>query len=278
MLALLIGVSRWRFWLYLGGTYLVGYTAGAASLAAFRQPWFWVHLLFFLFPANLLLYGLNDLCDSDTDARNPKKGTKEVRLTASQRLVVRRAVLVVLIGGFVLALFQRRPGEVVTLVSFCALAAAYSVPPVRLKARPVVDSASNVLYALPGFLGYQHAGAQAVPAVAVLVAGLWTAAMHLFSAIPDIESDRASGLATTASVLGERGSLLVCSILWVAFTAAVVGAGVLRPWSLALIAYPLIALLLLICGPAAVGRVYWYFPAVNAGMGAGAFFLLARQL
>lgn len=278
MPALLLGVSRWRFWLYLAGTYLVGYTAGAESLAQFRQPWFWVHLAFFLFPANLLLYGLNDLYDSDTDEQNPKKGTVEVRLSAPERLIVRRAVLIVLAGALVLVLVQRRPGEVLTLVSFCALAAAYSVPPVRLKARPVVDSASNVLYALPGFLGYQHAGAQGVPAVAVLVAGLWTAAMHLFSAIPDIESDRSSGLSTTAAVIGDRGSLLVCALLWTAFAAAAVRSGVLWPWSLSLIVYPLVPLLLILSAPAAVGRVYWYFPVINAILGAGAFFLLARQM
>jgi len=277
-LVLLAQLSRWRFWLYLGGTYLVGYAAGASWLGQFKEARFWAHLLFFMFPANLLLYGLNDLFDSDTDVLNPKKGSMELRLDGSVRPFVLRAVLAAFGLALILAFYQRRPVEVLLLGLFCGLSFAYSVPPLRLKARPGLDSASNVLYALPGFLGYSHAGGGAVTALAVITAGLWTAAMHLFSAIPDIKSDVMAGVRTSATVLGTRGSLAVCALMWSAFAGIVIHRSGLLPWSLGLTVYPVIPLVLLLGRSDAVGRVYWYFPIINALVGAGAFFVLVRKL
>jgi 4-hydroxybenzoate polyprenyltransferase len=277
-LVFLAQLSRWRFWLYLGGTYLVGYTAGASSLDQFKEARFWAHLLFFMFPANLLLYGLNDLFDSDTDVLNPKKGSMELRLDGSVRPSVLRAVLAAFGLALILAFYQRRPVEVLLLGLFCGLSVAYSTPPIRLKARPVLDSASNILYALPGFLGYHHAGGGAVTAFAVITAGLWTAAMHLFSAIPDIKSDVMAGVRTSATVLGTRGSLAVCALMWSAFAGIVIHRSGLLPWSLGLTVYPVIPLVLLLGRSDAVGRVYWYFPIINALVGAGAFFVLVGRL
>jgi 4-hydroxybenzoate polyprenyltransferase len=39
-------------------------------------------------------------------------------------------------------------------------------------------------------------------------------AWHTFSAIPDIEPDTKAGIATTATILGEQGTLLYCFGLW----------------------------------------------------------------
>ena len=69
----LLKVSRPRFWLYLFGPYIVGLAAGAAvrtDLASMSAIAFGVY---FLFPANLLIYGVNDIFDFDTDKLNPKK-------------------------------------------------------------------------------------------------------------------------------------------------------------------------------------------------------------
>ena len=63
-------ISRPRFWLYLGGTYLVGYSAGIQQLTDFSTPIFWLYLLFFLLIANVFLYGINDYADEDKYDRN----------------------------------------------------------------------------------------------------------------------------------------------------------------------------------------------------------------
>ena len=70
----LIKVIRPRFWLYIFGPYLVGLAAGASSRVDFLRFDALLFGLYFLFPANLLIYGINDIFDFETDRRNPKKG------------------------------------------------------------------------------------------------------------------------------------------------------------------------------------------------------------
>lgn len=270
----LIGVSRWRFWLYLAGTYLVGSAAGAGSVSDLNCPRFWAHLVFFLFPANLMLYGVNDLFDTDTDAINPKKGSVEHRLSESNR----STVLAGTAGAAVLALalipLQNTAAAALTMAAFVALSVGYSAPPFRLKRVPILDSLSNILYALPGFLGYAQVSGRSAGPSAFAAAGLWTAAMHLYSAVPDIDSDRAAGISTTATLLGRRAALAVCTILWLAFALWVSAAGILWPWSLALLIYPAVSAAVLLRPPEIAVRVYWFFPTINSALGMLGFFLL----
>jgi len=261
----LLAISRPRFWLYLAGTYLVGFTAGATTLADFLTAGFWLHLLYFLVPANVFLYGVNDLFDEDTDRHNPKKGGREHRLVRPERRAVALAVGISCALG--LALLAAAPAwwARTFLLAFLLLGAGYSVPPLRFKARPALDFPSNVLYAMPGFLGYLQASGSLPPVVALVGAACWTGAMHLFSAVPDIDADRTAGLATSATVLGARPSLVVCALLW-AVAAGCAGWLIRQPVAVVGAIYPL-ASLVLATRPERVERAYWYFPAVNALVG-----------
>ena len=51
-----------------------------------------VGLLFFLIPYNLLMYGINDVCDYDSDMRNPRKGGVEGAVTLREYQLVDRVV------------------------------------------------------------------------------------------------------------------------------------------------------------------------------------------
>ena len=100
--------------------------------------------------------------------------------------------------------------------------------------------------------------------------------MHLFSAVPDIEADRAAGLATSATVLGTRGSLAVCAVLWSmsCYAAwALVGIPVALPAAM----YPSAAVAVAF-RPDHVARAYWYFPALNALAGFVLFVVAAAAL
>ncbi len=267
-------VTRPRFWLYLAGPYLLGYTAGASSLRDLLAPEFWLYLAFFLGPANLLLYGVNDLADADTDAVNPKKGTMEARLDGRERPLARAVLVCLLVSGLAVAGLPSWPARGL-LVLFVALALGYSLPPFRFKARPILDMASNFLYALPGFVGYLQAGGGRTQPTVVAFAWCWTAAMHLFSAIPDIASDRQAGVVTTATRLGAARSLALCGALWGVGGGLLLAGGVLWPWSLLALLYPAIPLVLLWRGGGGVGRAYWAFPLLNGALGMLAFFLIA---
>lgn len=269
----LVAVTRPRFWLYLAGPYLLGYAAGTSLSLQWLQPKCWLYLAFFMLPANLLLYGVNDLGDADTDAVNPKKGTLEARLDGRERLLSRTVLGCLLLGIVAVAALPSWPARGLMLLFF-ALSWGYSQRPLRFKGRPFIDMASNILYALPGFIGYLQVGGTWPPMSVVAFAWCWTAAMHLFSAIPDISSDRQAGVATTATKLGAARSLVLCAALWGTGSLLLIMDGVLWPWNLMTIIYPIIPLALLWRRVADVTRVYWTFPVLNGTLGMLTFFVI----
>lgn len=262
----ILKMSRPRFWLYLAGPFLVGYTASAFSLDAFSDWRFWVLLFYFLIPANILLYGVNDLADQDTDAFNAKKDDKEGRLVDYQRRFVYTALA--LSGMFSLSMFFILPSYTWFLFGlFLLLSLGYSLPPTRLKAKPFVDFLSNILYVLPGFIGFMF-DQDVQPSVWIsLAASFWAFAMHLFSAIPDIEPDKKAGLLTTAVFLGFKKSLFMTFFFWTASFLCALYSGALGGAVYAFIVYPVLPLILLLRKNIDIERVYWVYPFINAVLG-----------
>jgi 4-hydroxybenzoate polyprenyltransferase len=260
----LLSVSRPRFWLYLGGTALVGVVWGASSLESVLQLVPVALVAYFLLPANLFLYGVNDRFDAPTDAQNPRKGAggPEVRSRDDRR--VDAAVLGAGLLGLPFAIWLPPLGTL-ALLGFLALAVGYSAPPARFKARPLLDSLSNGLYVLPGVVGYA-ATAGRLPAAAVLLAGwAWTMGMHTYSAIPDVEPDRAAGVATTATLLGPPRALAYVICCWV---VAAIAATLHDPrLGLLFAAYPVLGSAIGIA-EVSVARAYRWFPWANAALGA----------
>ena len=258
----LLRLSRPRFWLYLAGPAMVGVVYAAESVGELFTPLTVGLVAYFLVPANAFLYGVNDVFDADIDEENPKKADKEVRYQGG------RDVVAVVVGSGVLAvaalpLLPTR--AVVGMLVFLALAIEYSAPPFRFKTKPLLDSLSNGLYLLPGVVAYA-AVADAYPPTAALVgAWLWTMAMHTFSAIPDIEPDRAAGIRTTATVLGQRWTYGYCGVVWLA--AAVAFAAVHPLLGGLLGVYP-VFLAGVALSDVDVDRAYWWFPILNTAVGA----------
>ena len=255
-------VSRPRFWLYLAGPVLVGAAWGADSLAALYSLPVLVLFLYFLVPANLVLYGINDRFDREVDANNPKKGDREI---VWQRDPTITGAIVVASAVGVATFYVTPVAAWGYLAGFFLLAVLYSTPPFRLKARPVVDSVANGLYILPGTAMYVTLAGVHPPLVALIGAWLWTMGMHTFSAIPDIDPDRRAGIQTTATTVGVRGALVYCVLCWSA-TAIVFGSIDLRAGALLSI-YPAF-LLIIHFGSVSIRRAYWWFPALNTVVGA----------
>lgn len=263
LVSVIYSLSRPRFWFYLAGPYLVGFAIVQTQFRDMLSFQFLYGLFFFLIPANVFLYGINDLSDRDTDAFNPKKTSRELKTTDSNRGIYLNAVLIS--AALAAPLFIMMPlFASLLLLVFMLLSAFYSAPPFRLKAKPFVDSASNILYAFPAFIAmYQFAGTTLpLPALAAIFA--WTAAMHLFSAIPDITSDSKAGLRTTAVVLGERWSLFTCALLWT-FTAVI--SVFYSMMFIFMFAYPTLCFWLLKERSAHIERIYWLFPYINTVIG-----------
>jgi 4-hydroxybenzoate polyprenyltransferase len=257
----LLTLSRPRFWLYLAGPVIVGVAAAARTPAELFDPLAVALFAYFLLPANLFLYGVNDLFDADVDAENPKKDGREARWQGGRRVVA----AVVVSGLLGVGLFAATPALAWPyLAGFGFLAVEYSAPPFRFKTTPFLDSASNGLYILPGAAAFAALSGTHPPLAALVGAWLWTMGMHTFSAIPDIEPDREAGIETTATVLGEERTYAYCGAAWI--TAAIVFAFVDTRISLLLLAYPVVVFALY-WSEVPTERAYWWYPALNTLVG-----------
>jgi len=257
-------LSRPRFWFYLAGPVVVGLVYATPTIEGLLlTPMNYALFLYFLIPANLFIYGINDYFDSEIDEINPKKETKEVRYT-DDKLV---AALVVACGLLGLAFTPFLPlNALVWLGVFYVLSIGYSAPPMRFKTVPIADSVSNGLYIVTGVVAFLTlAPASELPVLGVIGAWLWTMGMHTFSAIPDIEPDREAGIRTTATWLGERRTYAYCFACWVA--AAVAFSLVDVRLGAVLWLYP-VFVAWVATGEVSVDRAYWWFPALNGAVGA----------
>ncbi|OVE86388.1 prenyltransferase [Natronolimnobius baerhuensis] len=261
-LSYLVALSRPRFWLYLAGPVLVGVAYGAESQAELIAPAAVVLFAYFLLPANVFLYGINDIYDREIDAANPKKDEKESRYRG-QRVV---PILVGICGALPLLFAPLVPTAAWPwLAAFVVLGAAYSAPPVRFKTTPVLDSVSNGLYIVPGAAAYAAVAGVQPPVLAVVGGWLWAMGMHTFSAIPDIEPDRETGIRTTATVLGAQRTYAYCGACWLA-SALAFGALDVRLGAVMLV-YPVLVGAIATAS-VNVDHAYWWFPAINTVVGA----------
>ncbi|MWV64750.1 prenyltransferase [Halorubrum sp. JWXQ-INN 858] len=258
----LLVLSRPRFWLYLAGPVAVGVTYGIADVDGLFTPTTVALAAYFLLPANVLLYGVNDAFDAEIDAKNPKKaGDREARWRGD-RVVTAAIVAAGTLGAATFAITP--PVAWPYLAGFFVLGVGYSAPPLRFKTKPIADSVSNGLYVLPGAAAYATVAGAHPPLAALVGAWLWTMGMHTFSAVPDIEPDRVAGIRTTATVLGEARTYGYCLACWV---GAALAFAVLDPRLGALLAvYP--AFVAWVASSSVdVARAYWWFPALNTVVG-----------
>jgi 4-hydroxybenzoate polyprenyltransferase len=176
-------------------------------------------LLWLTLPFNLLIYGVNDVFDQETDAKNPRKGTLEgARIDRSE---VRPLVLGVIFTNapFMIYALLFAPFSASAWVLLYALVfLGYSVPPARFKARPYLDSLSNAAYAFPLVFVPLALGEGPVWSAALGLMA-WSAAKHTFDAVQDVDEDRRAGITTTAVRLGPDGVVLWSGALWALATA-----------------------------------------------------------
>ena len=172
--------------------------------------------------------------------------------------------------------FQKNWGERIIFGVFLFLSYFYSAKPFRFKTVPLLDSASNVLYALPGVFAYYQVTGALPPQNVMLAAFLHSSAMHLFSAIPDIEYDRKVNLKTTAVLLGVKVSTFLCLMLWSAFSILAVNIGGFAPLSFLTVVYPALVLTVIVKRMKVIS-VYWLYPYLNTGLGGLLFLIGAMQ-
>jgi 4-hydroxybenzoate polyprenyltransferase len=206
----LLYISRPVLWINTVGPATVGMWLTGSIFAWQALPL----LLWLTLPFNLLIYGVNDVFDQETDAINPRKGTLEgARIDRSE---VRPVMLGVVAtnGPFLIFFAVFVPlSATAWMLLYTLLFVGYSVPPARFKARPYLDSLSNAAYAFPlVFVPLALENRPVWPAALGLMA--WSAAKHTFDAVQDVDEDRRAGIITTAVRLGPGGVVLWSGLLW----------------------------------------------------------------
>ncbi|MFV2143705.1 prenyltransferase [Isoptericola sp. G70] len=162
--------------------------------------------LYFLVPYNLLMYGLNDVWDYESDLRNPRKGGIEGVVLSRRwhRLTVWAAVVTNLpFLGYLVTVGDAASTAVLAVSVFAVV--AYSAPRLRFKERPVLDSAtSSTHFVSPAVFGVALADGSFSGPVLAALAGFfcWGMASQAFGAVQDVEADRAAGIGSVATWLG----------------------------------------------------------------------------
>jgi 4-hydroxybenzoate polyprenyltransferase len=206
----LLYISRPVLWINTVGPATIGMWLAGDLFAWGALP----ILLWLTLPFNLLIYGVNDVFDQETDAENPRKGTLEgARI---DRFEVRPLVLGVIFTNapfLIYSLLFVHSSATAWMLLYTLLFLGYSVPPARFKARPYLDSLSNAAYAFPLVFVPLALGEEPIWSAALGLMA-WSAAKHTFDAVQDVDEDRRAGITTTAVRLGPDGVVFWSGALW----------------------------------------------------------------
>jgi lycopene elongase/hydratase (dihydrobisanhydrobacterioruberin-forming) len=257
-------LSRPRQWLYTAVPFVIGFVAGLPN--GYHQPYpaiFWLLLAYFLIPANIFLYGLGNLFDKAVEKSNGEQNQPEQKVAGLQpderRSMFVILAFIVVITMLLLPLIPQKWQPLMWLFLF--FATFYNAPPLRYKARPIFDSYANLLYVIPGFLGYAITTGTLPPSPIIMAAICLAAGMYAFYAISSLEADKEFGLTTIAVNLGKPRTLLFTAINW-AFFAALSIAAIGLPAVVTLL-YPVIPLVVYFRPTVDMKRLNWLVFGLN---------------
>lgn len=267
-------LSRPRFWMYVLGTFLVGMISAGSP---FTHDWLTVFYLsafglFFSLPANVLIYGVNDIYDYQTDIHNDKKLKYENVLAPAKHRSLWKVITFLILPFLPLFFFVNLPAQL-ALIVFLFAGVFYSANPIRAKSKPPLDIVfSAIIYVSPAVVGFYLTGNMNLEWLAVFGGLIWAFAMQTYSAVPDIEADKTAGVKTLATKLGEQNALWFCMFCYL--ISAAIGY-VYVGWIAALfgIIYATIVLLS-VKNNSKLFKYYTFFPLINSITGTVLFFYL----
>jgi 4-hydroxybenzoate polyprenyltransferase len=219
--SLWLSVSRPLLYPLIPILFLLGYQAGGGVVADLRL----LEILFVLaltWPVSMILYGINDIYDYDTDSHNTHRGQLDgatVDQTHVRQVwwgVGTATALLFGIGTLAHGAFGAMFAVLILLAS-----AGYSVPPIRIKNRAGLDVIfSGFMYVGVMYsAGYILIHPSSWPPVEALLLTLATIAFHALGTLRDYTADASTGNRTFAVAYGPRYTAL--------FVVAVAGSGAL---------------------------------------------------
>ena len=188
---------------------------------------FLVGSLFFLIPYNLLMYGINDVYDYESDIKNPRKGGVEGAVVPKKfhRFLLGWSYLLPV--PFAIVLIILAPHSTPILLGCLFFVIAYSAKHLRFKEIPFLDSITSslhfvgpLIYAL-SLVGWPT---EAWPVVAAFF--VWGIASQSLGAIQDITYDKQAGIGSIGTAIGERGTVYFSLVLYLIAAALLLPLGI----------------------------------------------------
>lgn len=270
--------------MYELGPYIIGIVSAVTAISdtSWISPPLIIFLIFFLYPANIYIYGINDIYDYETDLLNPKKVSYESLVLPSERKFLFTHIALVSIPFFIYAFYIGIPLYIlITFLSFFFFAGFYSAPPIRAKGRAFFDSIFSAgHYVATGLFSYLLTlyltgnSVSWVPTIVCVTAALfWAISMHAYSAVPDIQADRDAKLSTIAISLGKNKTIILCAILYA--LSGILSFAYLGFTSLILsLVYVVFMIASLKTDDRQLFKIYTYFPIINTLSGMIIFFTI----
>jgi len=176
----------------------------------------WLGLFFVLFPLGLVLYGVNDIVDAETDALNPRKGTFMFGSRGSrEQLAGLKWQIAAVQLPFAVAFYSFVGPRILWWYALLLLAVGvYNAPGSAWKGRPPFDVLIQASYLLVFVLSSWLNNVAQLPWQTFVFGALFAMHSHIFGEVMDIEPDRLSGRRTTATLIGRvRAKFLIATLL-----------------------------------------------------------------
>lgn len=208
----LVMSSRPISWVNTAFPFVAGYLVAEPKIT----PLLIIGGLYFLFPYNLLMYGINDVFDYESDIKNPRKGGIEgIQLQKHLHRITIIAAIAINVPFVLYLLMQGSIASKLVLLYSVFMVLAYSVPKLRFKERPIIDSlTSSTHFVSPLVYALVLTGWQSSYWPFVMAFFVWGMASHAFGAVQDIIADRSAGIASIATYFGARTTVWLSIIAY----------------------------------------------------------------
>jgi 4-hydroxybenzoate polyprenyltransferase len=208
----LVKISRPGFWLTALWFYLLPF----AQQDMFASIGFWLGATYVCFPLGLLIYGWNDLTDTQTDALNPRKDSWLFGARPDKDMIQRLPWLILVVQVPFLVAFVAIAGMKMVFWFAMVLLTNATYNWLNFKQQPFLDILNQAGYVLVFVLASWLCAMPQLNAPAMIFSALFAMISHIFGQLMDVEPDRLAGRRSTAVYMGVRpAKVLLISMMMV---------------------------------------------------------------
>lgn len=213
----LVKISRPGFWLTALWFYLLPF----AQRDMFSSIEFWLGATYVCFPLGLLIYGWNDLTDTQTDALNPRKDSWLFGARPDAEMIQRLPALILFVQAPFVIAFVAIAGPKMLFWFSLVLLTNVTYNWMNFKQRPFLDILNQAGYVLVFVLASWLCNVPQLNTPAMIFSALFAMTSHIFGQLMDVDPDRLAGRHSTAVQIGVRPAkvLLTTMMLIEAFIA-----------------------------------------------------------